>query len=266
MIATRRPGRGPRAARLGCVLAVAILGFVGAANVAAEPAANDPPAFFDPLATTAPGITREVGLLFDHTRSPDARLTAPSLRLQLPVSSWLQFSIEMPVVLFEPSEGSTSVGAGDLLLAGQAMVWMPRAWPGEVDLGLELTLPSGSSKVLAGSTALRPFAAVGVKLGPVDVIGNLSYQWVLDGPLAYSELFQVTVAGGYRVRWIAPFAELTLLKAVRGPEDLRPQVSVLPGVEFFLPWNLSLSVGVQLTLGPARFFDQRVLSLLKWQF
>jgi hypothetical protein len=209
VIAARRPGRGPRAARLGWVLAVATLGFAGAANVAAEPAANDPPAFFDPLATIAPGITREVGLLFDHTRSPDARLTVPSLRLQLPVSSWLQFSVEMPVVLFEPSEGSATVGAGD---------------------------------------------------------GNLSYQWVLDGPLAYSELLQVTVAGGYRLRWIAPFAELALLKAVRGPEDLRPQVSVLPGVEFFLPWNLSLSVGVQLTLGPARFFDQRVLSFLKWQF
>jgi hypothetical protein len=264
--AAHRRRRGPRAARLGYILAVAILGFSGAANVAAEPAANDPPAFFDPLAATAPGITREVGLLFDHTRSPDARLTMPSLWLQLPVSSWLQFSIEMPVVLLEPSEGSATVGAGDLRLAGQAMVWTPRAWPVEVDLGLELTLPSGSSNVLAGSTALRPFAAAGVKLGPLDVIGNLSYQWGLDGPLADSELFQVAVAGGYRVRWIAPFAELTLLKAVRGLEDPRPQVSVLPGVEFFLPWNLSLSVGVQLPLGPARFFDQRVLGFLKWQF
>ena len=89
---------------------------------------------------------------------------------------------------------------------------------------------------------------------------------MLGGPAAYSELFRFSVAGAYRVRWLAPFAELTLLKAVRGLDELRPQVSVLPGVEFFLPWNLSVSIGVELPLGPARFFDQRVLGLLKWPF
>lgn len=251
---------------LGCALAVAIYGPSGIAPVVAEPTAGDPPEFFDPLATITPGITREVGLLFDHIRGADGRLTVPSMRLQLPVLTWLQLSLEMPVVVFEPSDGPASVGAGDLLLTGQAMVWVPRAWPAEVDLGLELTLPSGSSNVLAGSTALRPFAAAGTKLGSFDVIGNLSYQWGFDGPLASSQLFQVTVATGYRVRWIAPFAELTLLKPVRGPDDRRPQVSVLPGVELFLPWRLSLSVGVQLPLGPARFFEQRVLGFLKWQF
>lgn len=53
---------------------------------------------------------------------------------------------------------------------------------------------------------------------------------------------------------------------MRGLDDLRPQVAVLPGFELFLPGNVSLSVGVQLPLGPARAFDQRVLGFLKWPF
>jgi hypothetical protein len=247
-------------------LVVVVLDFPGAVSLAAEPDAAEPPAFFDPLAAIAPGITREVALLVDHIRSDEDRLTQLSIKLQLPVQSWLQFSLEMPVVFLEPHDESTRIGAGDLVLVGQAMAWAPRAWPAEIDVGLELTLPTGNSNVLTGSLALRPFAAAGTKLGPFDVIGNLSYQWVLDGPAAYSELFQATVAGAYRVRWLAPFVEVVLLKGVRGLDDLRPQVSVLPGVELFLPWNLSISAGVQLPLGPAKFFDQRVLGLVKWSF
>lgn len=266
MSAFRPAGRRNRVAKVVCALAVAVLGVPEVAIRAAEPDVSEPPAFFDPLAAIAPGITREVSLLVDHIRSDEGRLTQPSLRVQLPVLSWLQFSLEMPVVFLEPRDGPTAVGAGDLVLTGQAMVWTPRAWPAEVDLGLELTLPTGSSRVLTASTALRPFAAGGTKLGPFDVIGNLSYQWVLDGPAAYSELFQTTVAGAYRFRRLAPFVEVALLKGVRGLDDLRPQVSVLPGVELFLPWNLSVSIGVQLPLGPAKFFDQRVLGLVKWAF
>ena len=49
-------------------------------------------------------------------------------------------------------------------------------------------------------------------------------------------------------------------------DDQRSQLYVLPGLEIFLPWNLSLSAGVQLPLTSARFFEQRVLGFLKWQF
>src|SRR5262245_30899347 len=233
---------------------------------ATAPGGDQPPAFFDPLATVAPGITREIDLLFDHVRASDGQLSQASIRLQYPVLSWLQFSLEMPVVFENPASGPSTISAGDLVLVGQAMVWTAREWPAEVDVGLELTLPTGSSSVMAGSTALRPFTAAGVKLGPVDVLGSLSYQWALEGPGAGTDLFQAAVAVGYNTRVITPFVELTLLKPVRGADDLRPQVAVLPGVEIFLPGGLSLSVGVQLPLGPARVFDQRVLGFLKWPF
>lgn len=74
------------------------------------------------------------------------------------------------------------------------------------------------------------------------------------------------MAVGYPTRWIAPFTELTLTKPVRGAPDLRPQVAVGPGFEIFLPRSITLSIGVQLALGQARVFDQRVLGFLKLPF
>ena len=238
----------------------------GASSLADEREPHVPPAFFDALVTISPGISRELDVLFDHIRSSEGQLTQLSLRLQYPVLAWLQFSLEVPAVLQDPAAGSPSTGAGDIVLQGQAMLWAPRGWPAELDVGLELTLPTGGSSVLAGSTAVRPFAAAGAKLGPLDVMGNLSYQWVVAGPVQVLELFQSTLAVGYPTRLIAPFVEMTLLKPVRGAEELRPQFALVPGLELFLPWNLSLSVGVQLPLGPARFFDQRVLAFFKWPF
>jgi Putative MetA-pathway of phenol degradation len=228
---------------------------------------DDPVAFFDPLLAIAPGIAREANLLFDHGRADGDRLTLTALRLQYPVLSWLQFSLEVPGVIREPEADAWTAGVGDSLLSGQARAWAPRGGPAQVDLGLELTLPTGdSARGLGGSTALRPFVAAGTKLGGFDVLGNLSYQWGLDGPLAGVETFQAIVAVGYAIRWLVPFTELTLVKPVRGDDDLRPQLAAAPGLEIFLPGNLSLSIGVQLPLGAARAFDQRVLGLLKMSF
>lgn len=229
-------------------------------------AADEPPSFFDPLVTIAPGISREVDVLFEHVRTSSIRLSLPSLRLQYPVQPWLQFALEMPIVFLDRDPGSSVTTAGDLLLTAQALAWAPRDRPVEIDLGVELALPTGDPDLLGGSTALRPFAAGGIKLGRFDVLGNLSYQWIVAGPLAGTELFQTTLAVGYWTRWIAPFTELTLTKPVRGLADLRPQVAVVPGFEIFLPRSITLSIGVQLPLGPARVFDQRVLGFLKLPF
>jgi hypothetical protein len=177
----------------------------------------------------------------------------------------LQFALEMPVVFLNRDGEPLRTAAGDVLLTGQAMAWSSsRPW--EIDLGLELTLPTGDPDILSGSTALRPFVAAGTKLGPFDVLGHLSYQWIVAGPLAETELLQTSVAVAYLTSSIAPFAELTLTKPVRGLADHRPQVTVLSGVEIFLPRSITLSIGVQLPLGPARSFDQRVLGFLKLPF
>ncbi|HEU5109232.1 MAG TPA: hypothetical protein VFT95_11875 [Micromonosporaceae bacterium] len=236
----------------------------GPPAIAAEPGAGSP-AFFDAVVSISPGIGREVDVLLDHVAA-DGRLTQLSVRLQYPVLPWLQVALEAPALLREPADGAPTAGAGDLLLSAQAAAWAPRDWPAEVDLGLELTLPTGADRVLAGSTAVRPFVAAGVAFGPIDVLANASYQWLAAGPGAGTDLLQTTAAVGYRTRWMVPFVEVTLLKPVRGVRDLRPQVALVPGIEVLLPWNLSLSVGVQLPLGPQRLFDRRVLGFLKWPF
>ena len=245
-------------------VAVLLLALAGAPAGAAD-RSDGPPAFFDPVVTIGPGISREADVLFDHVAGED-RLTQLSLRLQYPVLSWLQVALEMPAVLRDPGAGDVTVGPGDLVLSAQVAAWVPRDWPAELDLGLELTLPTGADRVLAGSTAVRPFVAAGIALGPIDVLANASYQWLAAGPGAGTHLFQATTAVGYRAGQVAPFVELTLLKPVRGVPDLRPQVAVVPGIEMFLPWKLSLSVGVQLPLGPQRLFDHRVLGFFKWPF
>ena len=229
-------------------------------------AADAPPGFFDPVVTISPGINREVNGLFDHVRDAGTTLTQASARLQYPLTSWMQLSVEMPVTFLDPESGSGRTNAGDLIVGGQVNLWTARVWPAQVDAGIEVTLPTGSPEVLAGSTAVRSFVAAGTKLGPLDLIGNISYFWGIDGRVADTQLFQPSVAAAYPLRWIAPFAELVVLKPVRGDGDGRPQVTVLPGIEVFLPGQLSLSVGVQLPLGSARAFDQRVLAFFKWPF
>jgi hypothetical protein len=249
-----------------CLLAVGVLLLVLATPARAHDGNDNELSFFDPLVTLAPGISRELDLLFEHTRTGQERLTLMSAKLQYPVSPWLQFSVEMPWLVLEPRGGETASGAGDLVVAGQAAVLNSRREKVELDVGVELTLPTGSATLLAGSTAVRPFVSGAIKLGPLDLIANLSHQWVLAGPVSGVQLFQANAAVGYRLDWIAPFVELNLIQPVRRIEDDRPQLYVLPGLELFLPWNLSLSVGVQLPLTSARFFEQRVLGFLKWQF
>lgn len=256
-----RRGARPRAAA-GAGLAVAL--FLLATRVWAG---DGPPAFFDPLVTDAPGISREVDVLVEHVRQADSRLTKPSVRLQYPVLPWLQFSLEVPVAFRDRDEGASAFGAGDLLVVGQARVFAPTDWPVEIDVGLESTLPTGDSEVSGGATTVvRPFVAAGTRLGPIDLLGSLGYQWTCGGPSARTQVVQAAVAAGYPFGRITLFVELSLLTPVRDGEDHRPQATVVPGIELYATRNLSLSLGVQLPLTTARSFEQRVLGFLRWAF
>lgn len=248
------------------VLAVGVLLLALAMPARAHDRNDTEPSFFDPLVTLAPGISRELDLLFDHARAGNERFTLMSAKLQYPVLSWLQFSVEMPAVVLDPDMGESATGAGDLVVVGQAAVLKSRREKVELDVGVELTLPTGSAHLLAGSTAVRPFISGAIGLGAFELIANLSHQWVVAGPVAGVQLFHANAALGYPLDRITPFVELSLIQPVQRMGDHRPQLYVLPGLEVFMPWNLSLSVGVQLPLTSARFFEQRVLGFLKWQF
>src|SRR4030095_38321 len=123
------------------------------------------PTFFDPVVTLAPGISRELDFLLDHARAGNERLTSVSVKLQYPGLSWLQFSLEMPVLIRHLDPGDSATGAGDLVLAGEVAVLKARHGKIQLDVGVELTLPTGSTSNLAGSTALEPFARGAVDRG-----------------------------------------------------------------------------------------------------
>ena len=69
------------------------------------------PTFFDPVVTIAPGISRELDFFADHIRAGDERLTSMSAKLQYPVLSWLQFSLEMPVLIIPSVQVNIRAGA-----------------------------------------------------------------------------------------------------------------------------------------------------------
>ena len=178
------------------------------------------------------------------------------------------------MALSDPTGPAFDAGVGDLILAAQARVWRSLERQAEVDLGLAMGLPTGSGSILLGSTSVQPFAVGGIKLGPVDVLGDLRYTWAVAGTAAGLQLFQANVAAGYAitplgriVRGLTPFLEVNLLKPVRGRlDDLRPQLFALPGLEVYLPWNLSISTGVQVPIIGPRLIDYRVLMFVKWEF
>ena len=87
-------------------------------------------------------------------------------------------------MLSDPSGPAFDAGVGNITLTAQARVWASGERQAEVDLGLAMALPSGSGSILPGSTAIQPFAVGGIKLGPVDVLGDLRYTWAVAGPAA----------------------------------------------------------------------------------
>src|SRR5262245_35099089 len=93
--ASRRVWWAARAGATACGLTLACISPTPADAQATEPA--PPPAFFDPVISISPGMSREVDVVFDHLRADDGQLTAISLRLQYPVAPWLQLSLEVPI-------------------------------------------------------------------------------------------------------------------------------------------------------------------------
>ena len=128
----------------------------------------------------------------------------------------------MPVVVLDPDRGEAATGTGDVIVVGQAAVLKSRREKVELDVGVELTLPTGSASLLAGSTAVRPFVSGAIRLGPLELIANLSHQWVVAGPVSGVQLFQANAALGYPLDRVTPFVELSLIQPVQRIDDHRP--------------------------------------------
>jgi hypothetical protein len=127
----------------------------------------------------------------------------------------------------------------------------------------------------------------GIGLGPIDLIGDLGYTWVVDGPDDGMETFAANLAVAYKGwRKVIPILELSVVTQTRSShghaDDTgafeetergnvgKPQVYLTPGVIVrslsWMPAGTSFRGGVQFALTETREFDYRVLGSFSWEF
>ena len=236
--------------------------------------------FFYPLLTRRPIIERELEFGLTHTKGPDARETEATMALEVAILPRLQFEIEVPFLLLNLDEGKAVAGFGDIELQAKLQVFKSVQYRTLIAFGLESKLPSGSrARGLGGEHAIEPFLTAGTALGPFDLIGEVAYEWVLNGdehPRAQE--FTARLALAYPVsRRFAPLLELVTVTQTRGPAAdtaeaeaasllHKTQVYLVPGFNFRPRPGMTFRAGVQVPVTTAKAFDYRFLSALVVEF
>jgi hypothetical protein len=265
----------------GWVASCCVLIAVGAVLIA-SPAAGDDTAplaldDFFPLVTRRPVLERELEVRVSSTKRRDGRETAIAPALAMPIVSWWQLTLEMPVVFMEPRSGDGADGAGDLELESKFLVFKSSDSRTQLSTGFSLTLPTGSERRdLGGQLAIEPFLSAGTMRGRSYLVAEIAYSWSLNegGPHPKDQTLTAGVAAGYAVRpWLIPLLELTTVTRVGGspqPGDRdrrgQPQLYIGPGVNVQLLREVTLGVGVQLPVTNARTFDYTLHGTLDWSF
>jgi hypothetical protein len=79
--------------------------------------------FFEPLVTRHPIIERALEFGLTHEKGLDARETAATLTLEVPILPRLQFEVEVPLRFRNPDEGMTVAGFSDLEVEAKLQVF-----------------------------------------------------------------------------------------------------------------------------------------------
>ncbi len=231
--------------------------------------------FFYPLVTRRPIVERELEFGLTHTKGLDARETEATAAIELPILPRLQFEIEVPFIFLNPDEGKAVAGFGDLELQAKLQVFKSVQYRALMAFGLESELASGSrARGLGGEYAVEPFLTAGIALGPFDLIGEVAYEWILNGDEHPREQeFTARLAIAYPAsRWFIPLLELVTVTKTRGPADdeesllHKTQVYLVPGFNFRPRPGVTFRAGVQIPVTTAKGFDYRFLSALVVEF
>ena len=257
-------------------LGLALLGWVAATPAQAQYAEPNL-TFIYPLLTRRPVIERELELKLEHAKGLGAQETEAAAALEWPLLPRLQIELEVPFVVNAPDDAPTLAGFGDVTLEAKLQVWKSVQYRTLGALGLEQRFPTGSSaRGLGGAHSLEPFLTAGIALGPFDLLGEVAYEWVLNGEERPREQdFTARLALGYPVSWwLRPLLELVTVTQTRGPATPagetallhKTQVSLVPGFNIRpRPW-MTLRVGVEVPVTTATAFDYRLLSALVVEF
>jgi len=231
--------------------------------------------FFYPLVTWRPIVERELEFKLDYTKGLEEREIEATAALEFPILLRLQFEIEVPFIVLNPDEGKVVAGFGDIELQAKYQVFKSVQHRALVAFGLESKLASGSnSRGLGGEYAIEPFLTAGIALGPFDLIGEVAYEWILNGDEHPREQeFTARLAIGYPVsRWFTPLLELVTVTTTRGPADdeegllHKTQVYLVPGVNIRPRPGMTFRAGFQVPLTTAKAFDYQFLSALVVEF
>jgi hypothetical protein len=231
--------------------------------------------FFYPLVTRRPIIERELEFKLDYTKGLDEREIEATAALEFPILPRLQFEIEVPFIVLNPDEGKVVAGFGDIELQAKLQVFKSVQYRALVAFGLESKLASGSkARGLGGEYAIEPFLTAGIALGPFDLIGEVAYEWILNGDEHPREQeFTARLAIAYPVsRWFTPLLELVTVTTTRGPADdeegllHKTQVYLVPGFNIRPRPGMTFRAGFQVPLTKAKEFDYQFLSALVVEF
>ncbi len=231
--------------------------------------------FFYPLVTRRPIIERELEFKLMHTKGLDARETEATAAIEFPILPRLQFEVEVPFLFLNPDEGKAVAGFGDLELQAKLQVFKSVQHRALVAFGLEYKLPSGSrARGLGGEHAIEPFLTAGIALGPFDLLGEVAYEWVLNGDEHPREQeFTARLALAYPAsRWFIPLLELVTVTQTRGPADdeegllHKTQVYLVPGFNIRPRAGVTFRAGFQVPVTTAKAFDYQFLSALVVEF
>jgi len=231
--------------------------------------------FFYPLVTRRPIIERELEFKLMHTKGLDARETEATAAIEFPILPRLQFEVEVPFLVLNPDEGKVVAGFGDIELQAKLQVFKSVQYRALVAFGLESKLASGSrARGLGGEYAVEPFLTAGIALGPFDLIGEVAYEWILNGDEHPREQeFTARLAIAYPAsRWFIPLLELVTVTKTRGPADdeesllHKTQVYLVPGFNIRPRAGVTFRAGVQVPVTTAKAFDYQFLSALVVEF
>ncbi len=229
--------------------------------------------FFYPLVTRRPVIERELEFKLNHTKGLDARETEATAAVEWAILPRLQFEVEVPFVVLDPDAGKVVTGFGDIELQAKFQVFKSVQYRALVAFGLESRLPSGSrARSLGGEHAIEPFLTAGIALGPLDLMGEVAYEWILNGEERPREQeFTARLAVAYPAsRWFTPLLELATVTRTRGPAEdplhHKTQVYLVPGFNIRPRPGWTLRAGVEVPVTTAKDFDYRFLGALVIEF
>jgi hypothetical protein len=233
--------------------------------------------FFYPVVTRRPVIERELELRTRFEKASDGKQLETAGAIEWPILPRWQVELEIPVVVDDPSDGKSQAGFGDISIENKFLFWKSVEQRLLVSGGFELTLPSGSaSRGLGGELAVEPFVTAGIALGPLDLLGSIAYEWVVNGEAPREQEFTWNVALGYPIsRWFTPFVEMNsvLQTAGSGSQEEgeanlvgRVQLYLTPGFNVRPLPGMTFRAGVELPVTSARQFNYAVHAGLVWEF